>query len=567
VDSRIVVNSISLPTAKRSGATSETPSRAELDTAAKDTVQVATYPQDPYVGKSVVSEVPKSTVGTDMANKRVKITDNRPLMKPDAEGNFIAQPGTDGDTQINTLVTTNRTLAMWEKYTGGNISWSFGSSALKVTPHKKEGMNAYYSRWEAGTNYFYQKSNELNTVIKTGESADIVSHETGHAMLDGMKPGYLGSSDKETGAFHEAFGDCVAMLVTLQDPVNNELILAETGGDLTKQNSLAHLAEQFGIARKLVNTDPSDDKNAWLRNSINSFTYVTPESLGDGRGDDNTLGGEIHSFGRLFAGAFYDCLSAAYQHGVEKEALPPAQALKFAADTVGPLLARAVDRAPANRGRFKDMGLQMVKADKETNGGKLAEAFTKIFNDRKITQPNDFKAEEERLQSLPQVSVDHNFSSPEEASSFVSQRAEKLGLPAGQNYHSITVRINEDGEQVVNMLYTNTVPVNGVAGLEGLSTDINGGVTLVFDSKGKLADYRHNPIDEQAIHDEMEGIKLWAKTDRISPDMGLGARSSGTPEPVREDGQVYQAVIEGGKLVRIPASACNCGQCLNCQAC
>jgi hypothetical protein len=94
VDSRIVVNSISLPNAKRSGAVNETPNRtAGIDAAAKDTVQVATYPQDPYVGKSVVYDVKKNSVGTEMANSRVRITDNRPLMKPDAEGNFLPRCG------------------------------------------------------------------------------------------------------------------------------------------------------------------------------------------------------------------------------------------------------------------------------------------------------------------------------------------------------------------------------------------------------------------------------------------------------------------------------------------
>ncbi len=518
-----------------------------------DTVQVTTYHQDPLVGKPEVVTVDRAKVGSGLSNERVKISDTRPKAKPDSSGNFIMTPGSDGDAQVNAQVVTTRTLDMWEGYRGGRINWSFGGPSLEVVPHKREGMNAYYSRWEASTNYFYQNSPQLNTVVKTANSTDVVAHETGHAILDGMKPGFLSAYDRETSSFHESFGDCTAMLATLHDPVLNQRIVDQTGGDLRKPNNVAHLAEEFGKAVKLSNTDPKDDNNAWLRNALNPFTYVPPESLGDGRGDDDTLGGQIHSFSRLFSGAFYDCIEAAYNQGLESS-LPPAVALKSAETTLGPLFARAVDRLPANRGRFKDVALGLIAADKEKNGGKLGDAMKKVFLDRKILKSSDIQAEEERRTQLPSLTVDHNFTSPEAVNHYVSARREQLGLPLDVDLQTVAMSVNEQGEQVLNLLYSREVPVTGVPGLEGLTTDVTGGVTLAFDERGKLSEFRHQPIDDESIRDEMEGIAFLQRKAQILQ----GDRS----QPMiftRSDGKPYQAVVMDGKLTRIPSSSCDCG--------
>ncbi len=525
---------------------------------APDTVKVTTYLQDPWVDKAVIREVPRQMVGSELANGRVRISDLRPKVAPDQAGNFIMQPGSDGDSQVNAQVVTTNTLNMWQSYRGGSVEWSFGSPVLDVVPHKKQGMNAYYSRWEGSTNFFFQDSPELKTTVKTANSVDVVAHETGHGILDGMKPGYLNTNDRETGAFHEAFGDCSAMLATLQDAAMRDKIVEQTGGDLSKPNALAWLAEEFGKARRLANDDPSDDDRAWLRNAQNSFTYVKPETLGDGRGDDDHLGGEIHSFGRLWAGAFYDCLKATYEDGLAQN-LAPAQALKYAADTLGPLFARGVDHAPASRGRFKDMGLQLIQADKDINNGRLGQAFKKVFLDRKIITPNDLQSEAARRQNLPKLTVDHDFGSKAEAVAYVSARASQLGLPDGARLSISSMSINRKGEQVINLLYPRNVPVT-VPGLDGLTTDVNGGVTLVFDAQGKLCEFHHSAVTPDSVQDEMEGIAYMQRKDQILGDDRTGMQFT------RDDGKPYLAVIRDGKLVRVPSSACDCGCCGNCSA-
>lgn len=516
-------------------------------------VKVQTFWQDPWVGPSDEVQVDVGVVGSQLSNPRVEVQDTREVVRADAQGNYASTPGSDAEAQLNAQVVTSQTLSMWEKYREAPVSWSFwGGGPLTVVPHKKAGMNAYYSRWEGSTNYFYQPSQVLNTVVKTANSTDVVAHETGHAVLDGMKPGYLSTSDRETGAFHEAFGDCSAMLATLQDLERNQRILEQTGGDLSKPNAIAWLAEEFGKHRRLTNDDPGDDDRAWLRNAQNKFTYVKPETLGDGRGDDETLGGEIHSFARLFAGAFYDCLNSVYRQAVDVDVLPPAQALKSAADALGPMLARAVDRAPANRGKFKDIALGLIQADQDLHQGKFGDAFRQIFLDRKIITPEDLQAQENRLRSLPQVSVDHNFVSPEEATAFVQARAELLGLPEGLDLRTVSLTQDERGEQVVNLLYSQSVPVS-VEGLEGLHTEVLGGLTLAFDARGRLSDVRFSPVDSQAVAEEMAGLAYLQRQNRI-----LEA-PRGPMVYTRDDGHTFQAVIRGDQLVKIPSSSCDCG--------
>ncbi|MBT9586365.1 hypothetical protein IV102_23685 [bacterium] len=509
---------------------------------ASDTVKVSTFLQDPWVGPAVVREVDQAMVGNDLANDRVRISDKRPKARPDSLGNYRMKPGSDGETQVHAQVVTTRTLRMWEGYRGSSIPWGFGDALLGVVPHKKEGLNASYSRESGATSFYFQDSPRLKKTVYVANSTDVVAHETGHAVLDGMKPGFLNSFDRETHSFHEAFGDCSAMLLALQDPALNERIIAQTGGDLRKPNLLAHLSEEFGKAKKLANADLADDHQDWLRNALNHFTYATPESLGDGRGDETTLGGEVHSFSRLFVGAFYDCLEAAYHEGMRDQLLPPAQALRYAADTMGPLLASAVDKAASNRGRFKDIGLGLILADQESHSGKLGRAIEKVFLDRKIFQPGDVSASMVRHIDLPELSVDHTFSSGAEAVGYLTQHSQELGLPEGVSWQSSTMSVNHKGEQVMGFLYAQSVPVAGIPALQGITTCVQGGVTLAFDTQRQLCEFRHDAVTAESLQAEMDGIAELQRKGRI------GSGGSG------QDGPGYLAVVRGKTLRRIPVT-------------
>lgn len=83
-------------------------------------VQISTFWQDPFVGPTDASLVDRAMAGTELANSRVQINDNREKIRPDADGNYRAEPGSDGESQINAQVVTTRTLNMWENYRGSS---------------------------------------------------------------------------------------------------------------------------------------------------------------------------------------------------------------------------------------------------------------------------------------------------------------------------------------------------------------------------------------------------------------------------------------------------------------
>lgn len=542
--------------APQSGPVAEQPPSQQPPT---DKVQVSVYAQDPWVTAPITVEIDRANIGDSLSGPRVSVTDwGHEKPKPDANGNYLLAPGSDGLTQVNAHVTTVNTLELMEKYRGGAINWAFSSPTLEVVPHKQVGKNAYYSRWEQSTNFLYFNSQQLNTTVKTANSADIVSHETGHAILDGIRPGYFGTSDPETGAFHEGFGDCVAMLVNLQHKSNRVRIMEQTGGNLRTNNNLSSLAEEFGKATKLANSDPSDDERFWLRNGNNTFTYKPASELPAGKGDEFNLGREVHSFSRVWSGAFYDILEGIYKEGIFGSQAP-ADALKYAADVAGPLLLRAVETGPTNRARFKDIALGMLRADEEKNGGRYSQILKDVFLKRELLKPEDLAPPP----PPPALTLDKPLESAQQAVQLATSAAAELGLPPTAALEPVGLYTNADGEQFVTLQYAKEVPVT-VPGLAGKMIDVYGGVTMVFNKDGELSNFNHTAIDQEAVATEMAAVADMKAHGTI---MASNQQQGSAPWMSQDGRNMYKAVVRGNKLVRVPVSncsgltGCSCGGC------
>ena len=99
-------------------------------------------------------------------------------------------------------------------------------------------------------------------------SVDVVSHEAGHAFLDVIRPDLFDTPYLETNAFHEAFGDCVAILTSLADP--------EVRAALLKQRSEAVEDElrrdADGIARQRVEGSDAARKRRRRRGAARTST-------------------------------------------------------------------------------------------------------------------------------------------------------------------------------------------------------------------------------------------------------------------------------------------------------
>ena len=124
--------------------------------------------------------------------------------------------------------------------------------------------------------------------VFTCRSLDIVAHETGHAILDGLKPHWLDvASPPQTGGLHESFGDLTAIFLALSQLDQVEAIIAQTKANLHDKTFLSDLAEQFGLALGRPNG---------LRNADNDLKL-------------SQAGTEVHAISQVFTGAIYDILA------------------------------------------------------------------------------------------------------------------------------------------------------------------------------------------------------------------------------------------------------------------
>jgi hypothetical protein len=165
----------------------------------------------------------------------------------------------------NTYGHVATTLAQFESALGRHVSWAFEPHHIKVAPHAFLDANAFYSRRDEALCFGYfpidagGKATKARDYVYTCLSADIVAHETTHAILDGLRRELMRPSTPDQPGFHEGFADIVALLSALSReelldlvlPVNRargrEIIAtAELKPDKLGQSVLLGLAEQFG---------------------------------------------------------------------------------------------------------------------------------------------------------------------------------------------------------------------------------------------------------------------------------------------------------------------------------
>lgn len=126
---------------------------------------------------------------------------------------------------------------------------------LRIYPHAFRDTNAYYSPDKKALlfGYFSSDCDSDNGVMPgslvfTCLSHDIIAHETTHAILDGMFSRYSEGTNPDVLAFHEAFSDIVALFQHFTFPEVLKHQISKTKGDLSQQNILGQLAQQFGSA-------------------------------------------------------------------------------------------------------------------------------------------------------------------------------------------------------------------------------------------------------------------------------------------------------------------------------
>ncbi|HEX4301807.1 MAG TPA: hypothetical protein VHZ78_03385 [Rhizomicrobium sp.] len=258
--------------------------------------QLTVLAQDPSVtgpnGKAltITVPVPSETLAPGPKGYRIQIvdfdsSDNRyyaPAARPN-EDRYLRAHSTsaliaDRDFHAqNTFGHVATTLAQFESALGRHVNWAFESGAhhIKVAPHAFLDANAFYSRRDEALCFGYfaidagGRAARARDYVYTCLSADIVTHETTHAILDGLRRELMRPSTPDQPAFHEGFADIVALLSALSRPELLRLVLPVVHGkgreliataDLApgalRQSVLLGLAKQFGktlAAQNLMN--------------------------------------------------------------------------------------------------------------------------------------------------------------------------------------------------------------------------------------------------------------------------------------------------------------------------
>lgn len=256
----------------------------------------------------------------------------------------------------------------------GITKWqSSVGSTLPVGLDEGVDLNAYYDRSELA---FFHDSVGGKTIY-SAESPDVVCHELGHACLDAHCPALWNAHYIEVGSFHESFGDMSAILSALQLPSVRAAALAGVKG--RKSSVLSRCAEQLGWA---IGTKfgPTAVDPGCLRNAFNKFTYIDPNTLPNSA-PATALCAEVHSFSRVFTGAFYDILS-----GMLKivSASPTQAHLATVAGDCAALLMDATAAAPVKPNYYAQVAARMIDADTVRFNGKYHATLASTFVKRKI---------------------------------------------------------------------------------------------------------------------------------------------------------------------------------------
>jgi hypothetical protein len=351
-------------------------------------VRVLMWKQDPSVREIGTRKVFLPGLVLD-GPRDARIACGQPGITPvgaNAFGDFVSLPDTPQFDAVHTFAVVRQTLTMYQRALAGSgdatpLPWQWNSSAdlapIALFPYGLPNvMNAFYSREQACLKFGDFIPTGQGARVYTCRSSDIVSHETGHAILDGLKPHWLlADNPPQTGALHEAFGDLTAIFLCLSQLDQCEAIVAQTKARLHDKTFLADIAEEVGLALGRPNG---------LRNADNDITL-------------SQAGSEVHAISQVFTGAIYDILADLFALERNPARLDDAAVLHQVGDYLRSLLLRALVQAPEQAPRFVDVVNAMLR---------LAEADAKPVTYRNAIR--DRFAVREVVESPVAPGVDHD---------------------------------------------------------------------------------------------------------------------------------------------------------------
>ena len=440
--------------------------------------------------------------------------DNKPLDKSNLDNLQFHQ--------VNVWAILQRALDFFEDGMGLGrpIPFGFEGNRLIVVPHAGYGQNAFYDRSSKSLQFYYFDSDGQR--VYTCLSTDIINHEFGHAVLDGIRPYYINSFQVETGAFHEFIGDLTAILIILRNNKFRQRLADKTAGDLTKEQILSSIAKQFGEAV----VDKPYLRTARNKNKMNDEKVKKSNSP--------------HFVSEVLTGAMFDILlkfAESYvkraQANTDKERKEVAKtAFYHAIVRMQRVAIQPLDLLPPVDVTFKDYAIAVLRAnrlsdpmDKHGYNDMMVDAFYK----RQIIS----KAEADSLKEIdylydrPDLQVYHDIDklsrSKAAAYKFLDDNRPQLMIPAHQDIIVTDLYdANKFSRQALRMprqiilqyIWKEDVVLKGkrFGDYDGRRTTMLCGGTLVFNENGTLLSWMRKPgvelkvgrVNKKARKEEIE---------------------------------------------------------------
>jgi hypothetical protein len=481
--------------------------------------------QDPTVFPFLPVPIPGKKVKKGPSDSRIVVMDRPeyPTAVPNKHGDFLYKPGEPQFDACEPYAVLKLGMALYSNILQRDLPFAFRGK-LRILPHDGEGINAFYNREDQAVHFLSFSSPLLKRDLQMAESLDVGAHEeNGHLLLDGLRPQYL-NLELESQAFHEAFGDISAMILSMQFDEVIDKMLAETSGDLTRSNVVSRLAEEAGNVLQIISGHPKKNHN-FLRDATfalqYNWKYKPPEKLESwSPKNEKLLGAEPHNFSRLFSGIWYEIFVSLYNQDPNKK-INPKQAVKNARDVAAKLILRGVaDFAPDTTARFEEIAKAMVKADEIEEGGKHVNLLMKIFQNRNLS------VEEKNFRALPKIKLKTPIITRMQAKKFLAKNQKALGLDSeillepAEDFPQGCKRFmyrNKKGETFLVYHVTQDFRLHGslYRELEGVEYKITGSLQLGFDKKGNLISMSKDLINEEKRGRIEENILQLLKNEHI----------------------------------------------------
>ncbi len=391
--------------------------------------------------------------------------------------------------QVNVWAVIQSILDIYEPawVLGRSVPWAFEDNRLIVVPHAGCLANAFYDRRSKSIQFYYFGPEDRR--VYTCLSHDIIAHETGHAILDGLRPLCSEDSSLQTTAFHEFVANLTAIMASL---LNNGLRWqwpTQFEGEQTQDAIVSSLAEEFGQYAA---------GRPYLRSAQNAWTI------------DDVSDSSSHDRSDVLTGAMFDIFKGMVAKYLQKQLYNdrgpfPKQALNWAVNRFRRTVLQPLDYLPPFDVQFSDYAQAVLAADRvvdPVNQDGYRDLMRNCFARRGIKCPAK-EEEQDRVQFFAS-DIDRISGSRTDAYHFLNDSRRQLCIPAEQDVAVVDLYQTDKAvmggarlprEVVLQYGWREDVKLtgSGFGPLAGTTASLLCGGAIVLDSRGSVLSWIRKP--------------------------------------------------------------------------